>query len=105
MNGSRINTTVQSAFIQPEVSDRWNRSPKITLDSQNQMTQPKNTSIVQITSRNGYIACHLRSENSRTTRTKPWSTGGNTVASPGKGDLLGVLRTTAATIPVIRQFH
>ena len=53
MNGRTITKTAQSALLQPEMSCRRNRSPKMTISSQNQITQAKKTSIVHSTSRNG----------------------------------------------------
>src|SRR5580765_1150760 len=52
--GTRITKTSQAVLPQPERSRRLNTSPKTVIRSQNQITHAKNTSIVHITSRNGY---------------------------------------------------
>src|SRR6476620_6291404 len=52
--GSTITKMIHAALPQPERSRRLNTSPKTVIRSQNQITQAKNTSIVHITSRNGY---------------------------------------------------
>ena len=44
---------IQPALPHPEMSWRRNRSEKTVIRSQNQITHPKNTSIVQRMSRNG----------------------------------------------------
>ena len=44
---------IQPALPHPEMSWRRNRSLNTVIRSQNQITQAKNTSIVQSTSRNG----------------------------------------------------
>src|SRR6476659_10704349 len=52
--GSTITKMIHAALPQPERSRRLNTSPKTVIKSQNQITHAKNTSIVHITSRNGY---------------------------------------------------
>src|SRR6476660_8456427 len=52
--GSTITKMIHAALPQPERSRRLNTSPKTVIRSQNQITHAKNTSIVHITSRNGY---------------------------------------------------
>src|SRR6476646_4494606 len=52
--GSTITKMIHAALPQPERSRRLNTSPKTVIRSQHQITHAKNTSIVQITSRNGY---------------------------------------------------
>src|SRR4029077_14277671 len=52
--GIRITKMSHAALPQPERSRRLNTSPKTVIKSQNQITHAKNTSIVHITSRNGY---------------------------------------------------
>src|SRR3954467_4406942 len=53
-NGSTTSRTTQPALPQPPTSSRRNRSEKMLISSQNQITQQKNTNIVHMTSSNGY---------------------------------------------------
>src|SRR6266576_431159 len=76
--GTRITKMSHAALPQPERSRRLNTSPKTVIKSQNQITHAKNTSIVHITSRNGYelaitinLLCRIdcdRPKNSRSHR-------------------------------------
>src|SRR6266576_5382580 len=52
--GTRITKMSHAALPKPERSRRLNTSPKTVIRSQNQITHAKNTSMVHITSRNGY---------------------------------------------------
>src|SRR3954464_14564375 len=54
MNGTTMTKTVQPALPQPEMSERRNRSAKITMNSQNHMIQANRTNIVHSTSNSGY---------------------------------------------------
>ena len=51
-----ITKTDQKNFAQPPMSFRRNTSPKTRIRSQNQITKPKNTTIVPRMLRNGYSA-------------------------------------------------
>src|SRR3954453_12499564 len=53
-NGSTTSRTTQPALPQPPTASRRNRSEKMLISSQNQITQQKNTNIVHMTSSNGY---------------------------------------------------